>query len=132
VQNTAAALLLRYGIGMTSAPWASPGPRSSGLSDAPPAVVRAALLPEDVARFDEQWRAAMAAATDSLDLTEVFLLLESWRRVARLTVGLGPDGYRRMLDDAEERLNTGAMPADPVSAEQVRFRLAARIAAGPR
>ena len=52
-------------------------------------------MPEDVERFDEQWRATMAAATESLDLAGVQRFLEAWRRIARLTVGLGHDGYRR-------------------------------------
>jgi len=95
-------------------------------------VVRAALVPEDVARFDEQWRATMAVATESLDLAGVHRFLETWRRVARLTVGLGHDGYRRMLGEAEHRLRTGEMPDNPVPIEEVRLRLAERIAAGRR
>ena len=79
-----------------------------------------------------QWRVAMAAATDSLDLGPVHRLLESWRRVARVTVGLGHDGYRRMLSEADHRLRTGEMPVNPVPLDEVRLRLAERIAAGPR
>ena len=107
---------------------------TTGRTSSPPpnTAVRAALLPEDVTRFDGQWRAAMAAATESLDLSEVFGLLESWRRGARRGAGLGPDGYRRMLDEAAHRLRSGTEPSDPVSVEQVRLRLAAGIAAGPR
>jgi hypothetical protein len=95
-------------------------------------VVRAALVPEDVARFDEQWRATMAVATESLDLAGVHRFLETWRRVARLTVGMGHDGYRRMFREAEHRLRTGEMPDNPVPIEEVRLRLAERIAAGQR
>ncbi|MGH3975557.1 MAG: DUF6247 family protein [Pseudonocardiaceae bacterium] len=102
------------------------------LATASPAVVRAALLPEDVARFDEQWRAVMGAATDSYDLGAVHHLLDYWRQIARLTVGLGQDGYRQMLVQAERTARTGEMPADSVPIEEVRIRLAARIAAGPR
>jgi len=102
------------------------------LLDASPAVVRAALVAEDVERFDEQWRATMAAATDSLDLAGLQRFLETWRRIARLTVGLGHDGYRRMLGEADHRLRTGGMPDNPVPIEEVRLRLAERIAAGSR
>ena len=102
------------------------------MLEASPAVIRAALVAEDVERFDEQWRATMAAATDSLDLTDVQRFLETWRRVARLAVGLGHDGYRRMLVEADHRLRTGEMPDNPVPIEEVRLRLAERIAAGPR
>lgn len=117
---------------MTTAAQARPYPEDSGLLDAPPAVIRAALVPEDVARFDEQWRAVMAVATESLDLAGVQRFLEAWRRVARLTVGLGHDGYRRMLGEAEHRLRTGEMPDNPVPIEEVRLRLAERLAAGRR
>jgi hypothetical protein len=117
---------------VTAAAHAHPHPEEPGLLDAPPAGIRAALMPEDVERFDEQWRAAMAAATESLDLAEVQRFLETWRRVARLTTGLGHDGYRRMLAEAEHRLRTGEMPGNPVPVEAVRLRLAERIAAGER
>ena len=73
----------------------------------------------------------MAAATVSLDLGDVHELVRRWRLVARLTVGLGQDGYRRMLAQAEHRLATGEMPAESVSIDEVRLKLAARIAAGP-
>ena len=56
---------------VTSAAESRTGGDSRDLIDAPPAVVRAALVPEDAERFDEQWRAAMAAATNSLDLGPV-------------------------------------------------------------
>ena len=67
---------------VTSAAGSRTGGDPRDLIDAPPAVVRAALVPEDAERFDVQWRAAMAAATNSLDLGPVHRLLESWRRVA--------------------------------------------------
>ncbi len=102
------------------------------MSLAPPTVVRAALSPEDVLRFDEQWREVVAAATESYDLGAVHHLLDHWRQIARLTVGLGQDGYRRMLVQAERTARTGEMPTNPVPVEEVRIRLAARISAGPR
>jgi hypothetical protein len=49
-----------------------------------PADIRAALLPEDARKFDETYAAALAAARESLDLTELFACLEHWRRVALL------------------------------------------------
>jgi len=49
---------------------------------ASPAQVKAALIPEEAAEFHRQWRDAMVDAADSLDLTAVQALLESWRRVA--------------------------------------------------
>jgi hypothetical protein len=84
---------------------AEPGSGRAPFADASPARVRAALVPEDVAEFDRQWRAVMAAATESLDLAEVHRTLESW-----LTSARGHDGYRRLLADAERRTltSTGA------------------------
>jgi uncharacterized protein DUF6247 len=39
----------------------------AGSSDATPAEVRAALIPEEAAGFDQQWREVMARATETLD-----------------------------------------------------------------
>jgi hypothetical protein len=117
---------------VTAAAEARAHPEEPGLLDAPPAVIRAALVPEDVERFDQQWRSTMAAAIESLDLFDVQRFLERWRRTARLTVGLGHDGYRRMLREADHRLRTGEMPDNPMPIEEVRLRLAERIAAGRR
>ncbi|MGH8966687.1 MAG: DUF6247 family protein, partial [Actinomycetes bacterium] len=65
---------------------AAGGPSASSgrppLADASPAQVRAALIPEEAAEFDQQWREVMARATETLDLSEVLATLESWRRVA--------------------------------------------------
>jgi hypothetical protein len=44
-----------------------------------------ALIPEEAIEFDQQWRAVMATATETLDLTEVLAVLESWRRIAWMT-----------------------------------------------
>ncbi|MGH3900632.1 MAG: DUF6247 family protein [Pseudonocardiaceae bacterium] len=72
---------------MTAAAATGPPPSTVGspFADASPAQVRAALIPEDVTEFDRQWRAVMAAATETLDLTAVHRALDSWRRVAWLT-----------------------------------------------
>jgi len=48
-----------------------------------PRAIRAGLLPEEAGDFDREFRAAMSAATETLDLTGVLDLLERWRRVAR-------------------------------------------------
>ena len=103
-----------------------------GLASASPAVLRAALCPEDVDRFDGEWRAAMATATESLELGAVQAFLRRWRLIARLTAGLGHDGYRRMLAEAEQRAESGELPDGAVPIDEVRLKLAARIAAGHR
>ncbi|WP_445187664.1 DUF6247 family protein [Pseudonocardia sp. Cha107L01] len=60
--------------------------------DPPPARGRTGQLRPRLA-----WCEVMAAATESLDLTEVHRTLEAWRRVAWLTSARGHDGYRRLL-----------------------------------
>jgi len=102
-----------------------PGSGRAPFADASPARVRAALIPEDVAEFDRQWRAVMAAATESLDLAEVHRTLASWRRVAWLTSARGHDGYRRLLADAERRTRTGERAPGAVSWEELRTQLGA-------
>ena len=113
---------------MTAAPESRPEPQGQPFATASPAQVRAALVPEDAARFDHQWRAAMATATETLDLTGVHEILDAWRRVAWLTAVRGPDGYRRIRAVAEETLRTGEEPAGSVSLDEVRLLIAERLA----
>lgn len=87
-----------------------PAPRP--FADATPAQVRAALISEEAVEFDRQWRAAMAAATESLDLTGVLALLESWRKIAWLTASAGPEAHRRMYRRAASSLTGREVPAD--------------------
>lgn len=82
-----------------------------------------ALLPEDVAEFDRQWRATMAEATESLDLTEVTALLDSWRRIAWLTTANGPERYRSMLAQADHALRTGERPPGSIPWHQLKAEL---------
>ncbi|MDT7675685.1 MAG: hypothetical protein QOD82_3587 [Pseudonocardiales bacterium] len=97
-----------------------PGSGRAPFADASPARVRAALIPEDVAEFDRQWRAAMAAATESLDLAAVHRTVESGLISAR-----GHVGYRRLLADAERRTRTGERAPGAVSWEELRTQLGA-------
>jgi len=114
---------------MTAAATSGPESDAGGppFEDASPARVRAALIPEDVAEFDRQWREAMAAATETLDLTAVHQTLESWRRIAWLTTANGPDGYRRILVRAEQTLRTGELPPGSVPLDQVKALIAERL-----
>ena len=100
--------------GVTAA--ATPGPRHSrsgpSFFDATPAEVRAGLIPEEAAEFDQQWREVMARATEALDLSEVLATLESWRRVARLTAVTGPEAHRAMYRRAAARLAGEDVRAD--------------------
>jgi hypothetical protein len=98
------------------------------FASASPAEVRAALTVEDAAVFDAQWRAAMATATETLDLAAVHALLEAWRPVAWLTAAHGADGYRRILARADQVLRTGERPAGTVSLEATRLAIAEQLA----
>lgn len=102
-------------------------PEGPPFEHATPAQVRAALLPEDAAEFDRQWRVVMAAATESLDLAGVHRALGSWRRVAWLTQANGPDGYRRLLARADQAAHTGDLPADSVPIDRIRALIAERL-----
>lgn len=97
---------------MTAA--ATPGPRPDpGVGpDASPAQVRAALIPEEAAEFERDWREVMARAAESLDLSEVLDTLESWRLVAQLTAAVGPESHRAMYRRAAERLTGQTVPGD--------------------
>jgi hypothetical protein len=82
------------------------GPRAGTWADATPAEVRAALAAESAVEFDRQWRAALAAAADSYDLSTVHACLEAWRRVARVTAAAGgAEGYRTLLRTASAALD---------------------------
>jgi hypothetical protein len=64
-----------------------------------PRSIRDVLLPEEAGDFDREFRAAMALATESLDLTGVLQLLERWRRVAESS--RDAQAHRRMLRTAD-------------------------------
>ncbi len=77
---------------------------------ASPAAIRAALLPEDVPRFDQDYRRALDVAREALSLTDLVETLESWRRIAWSTQA-DPAAHRRMLQAAEHAQRTGEPPA---------------------
>ena len=93
-------------------PQPRPGRRGPSFADASPAEVRAALIAEEAAEFDQQWREVMARATETLDLSEVLETLDSWRRVARLTAAAGAEAHRAMYRRAAARLIGQDVPAD--------------------
>jgi uncharacterized protein DUF6247 len=82
---------------------------------AAPAAIRDALLDEDQPRFDAAYQRALAAARDSLDLTELFRCLEHWRRLALLQ--RDPGRFTSIARRAAERLSGEPVPADEPLAE---------------
>lgn len=102
-------------------------PRPRNFKDASPREVRAALVPEEQADFDQQWREALNNAADSLDLTELYDVLDSWRRRATTTNYLGHDGYRKLLARAERILRTGEPEPGSVPLEDVKALIVERL-----
>lgn len=90
-------------------------PRAVDFRESSPRDVRAALVPEERADFDRQWRAALTEAAESLELDGVLAVLDSWRRRAAVTTSLGHAGYRRMLAQAERASRTGESVPGAVS-----------------
>jgi uncharacterized protein DUF6247 len=109
---------------MTATADPAPTPDRPPFTDASPAQVRAALLPEDAAEFDRQWQDVMARATRELDLSEVHRTLNRWRRVAWVTTATGPERYRAVLASADQRLRTGERHPEATSWNQLKAELA--------
>ncbi|GGL49547.1 hypothetical protein GCM10014719_58460 [Planomonospora parontospora subsp. antibiotica] len=99
--------------GPTNAPPFLPAP------DKTPRAIRAALLPEEVGDFDREFRAVMAEATETLDLTVVTSFLERWWRVAWSSTDAS--GHRAMLERADELTRGEDVPTRPWA--EVRERL---------
>ena len=107
----------------TDAADSAPTPDRPPFTDASPAQVRAALLPEDAAEFDRQWQDVMAHATRELDLSEVHRTLNRWRRVAWVTTATGPERYRAVLASADQRLRTGERHPEAIPWNQLKAEL---------
>ncbi len=85
-----------------------PSPSSHGdqpVSASTPREIRAALIGEEIAHFDREYRRVMADAAESLDLSAVVSMLRRWQRVAWSTRD-DPDAHRHMLACAD-KLNAG-------------------------
>ena len=90
------------------------------VSASTPREIRAALIGEEVAHFDREYRQAMADAAESLDLSGVVSMLKRWQRVA-WSIQDDLDAHRHMLACADE-LNAGG-EVDTESWQQTRARL---------
>ena len=103
-----------------AAAYPTPEPKRPPFADASPAEVRAALIPEEAAEFDRQWR----EATTNPEAPDRIKLLESWRRVAWMTAANGPAAHRQMYRRAAARLTGEDIPADePLSRTKARLGL---------
>lgn len=77
---------------------------------ASPHHIRAALLPEDRAKFDAAYERALAGTRASLDLAELFRTLEHWRRTALIQGD--PEDFQRVVRRAAALLTGEESPAD--------------------
>jgi hypothetical protein len=102
-------------------------PRPRNFRDASPREIRAALIPEEQNEFDITWRAALATAAETLDLSEVHSTLDSWRTHAEITEDLGHHGYRQWLARAERIARTGELPPGTVPLDDVKALLRERL-----
>jgi hypothetical protein len=74
-------------------------------------AIRAALLPEDVTDFDQEFHAVMAEATASMSLAGPAAFVQRWRRVAWSS--RDPEEHRAMLDQARKLLAGRHVPTTP-------------------
>lgn len=87
--------------GMTAAESSSPTSVPALLNAAAPQAIYDALIEPERAEFLGRYRAALAEAARSLDLTEVLAILDAYRDIARKTQQHGVKAHRRMLDRVE-------------------------------
>lgn len=92
-----------------------------------PTSIRDALIDEERIEFERDYRAAMAVAARTMDLTAVLDVLRNYHRIAWLTQRQGADAHRRMLAQARHALTTGKSPADAVPAAEIRAMIARRL-----
>jgi len=90
------------------------------VSTSTPREIRAALIGEEIAHFDREYRQVMADAAESLDLFGVVSMLKRWQRVAWSTRD-DPEAHRHMLACADELNAAGAVATE--SWEQTKARL---------
>lgn len=90
------------------------------FATATPAEIRAALVPEERPRFDDEYRRALNVAAETFSLEDLDAAMESWRRIAWLCTD--PDRYRQMWRRAATSYTGEAPPAEePLSATQARL-----------
>ena len=113
-----------------AAAYPDPPRRRPLFADASPAEVRAALIPEEAAEFDQRWREVTAdVAAGRLERSGMQRTLEHWRRIAWMTTAAGPEAHRRMLAQAEYVQRTGELPPGVVthSEEEIRALIRERL-----
>lgn len=77
---------------------------------ASPHAIRSALLESDRGQFDAAYAAALETARERLELTELFDVLEQWRRVAALQSDR--ENFRAVARRTAELVTGEPVPAD--------------------
>ncbi|RBQ11667.1 hypothetical protein DP939_44820 [Spongiactinospora rosea] len=97
------------------------------MPDRTPKAIRAALAPEELDTFDQGYRAAMARATEELDLAPAIAFIDQWWPLAVLRAHGEHDRVMTAAAQLQERAargeDLGTIPLD----EEFRARLRARI-----
>ncbi|SNT61885.1 hypothetical protein SAMN05216276_10868 [Streptosporangium subroseum] len=111
---------------MTAQPY---GPAPTPVPERTPKAIRAALAPQHVEAFDREYRAAMAQATEELDLAPALDFVERWWPIAVLCAR---GEYQRVTEIAAGIAGRAERGQDlaTVSWDVAEARLRARIAAG--
>lgn len=109
---------------MTAAPM-SPEPAAvPGLFNAAVArEIHDALIDDERAEFEQRFHEVMERAGRTLDLAEVFTVLDAWREVAIKTQQHGVEGHRRMLNQVKHTLATGEPPEGSVDWDDLKAEL---------
>ncbi|MFQ6393153.1 DUF6247 family protein [Nocardia sp. KC 131] len=72
------------------------------LAPSTPRAIRDALVGPERAEFERHYAEEMAAAAQSLDLTGVLAVLDTFRKVAEITQRHGVEAHTRMLALVED------------------------------
>ncbi len=90
-----------------------------------PRVIRRALPPLLAAEFDREWDLVVERTKKSMDLDEVYALLNKWAHAAHLEQA-EPGGYQHLLDKAEDIRARGGNPR-AVDAEEMHSMIGRRL-----
>lgn len=89
-------------------------------SDASPAQLRDAILPEERDQFDAGFQRALAAVGETLSLEPLEEFLAHWRRLAWAQNHDGHDAWRLVLARADYTLATGKMAPAGLTVQELR------------
>ena len=70
------------------------------MSPVAPSTIRAALIGEEIADFDSEYRRALSDAAEKLDLTALVDMLQRWQRIALSS--RDETAHRHMLEHADK------------------------------